>query len=484
MVPGMTGNRTNLTIPPELEAEMTPAVRAFVLSLFDVIRTQQQRIDELETKVTKLEARLGKTPENSSLPPSSQHPHVKPKPRRKPSGRKRGGQKGHPKHERALVPPEDVNETIVLRPKSCRGCGKALSGDDPQPRRHQVFELPEIKPVVTEYQQHRLECSCCRVSTTAKLPDGVPRGQSGPRLIAFTGLLMAYFRQSKRRTTEFLQTLLNTPCSTGLTVKHQNITTDALQRCYDELADALPKVDAANLDETATKEANQKAWLWVAATRRFTLFAARRTRSASVVRELMGEHFGGVITCDRYAGYDHCPRRQLCWAHLKRDFQAMIDRGGAAMRIGKRLMKATCKLFRHWQRYRDGTIVRATLRRNIHRLKYRVWEALEAGMRCRHQPTAGTCGHLFDRFDHLWTFAEHADVEPTNNVAERALRHAVIWRKLSFGTQSESGSRFVETLLSVIETCRQQGRGVFAFMTKAVSAHFKGQAAPTLLDGV
>jgi transposase len=174
MVPVMTGNRTNLTIPPELESEMTPAVRAFVLSLFDVIRTQQQRIDELETKVTKLEARLDKTPKNSSLPPSSQHPHAKPKPKRKPSGRKKGGQKGHPKHERALVPPEEVDETITLRPKSCRRCGKALFGDDPQPRRHQVFELPEIKPVVTEYQQHRLECSCCRVSTTAVLPDGVP----------------------------------------------------------------------------------------------------------------------------------------------------------------------------------------------------------------------------------------------------------------------------------------------------------------------
>jgi len=449
-----------------------------------IIAYYENRIDALETKLTKLEARLGKTPENSSLPPSSQHPHAKPKPRRKPSGRKRGGQKGHPKHERTLVPPEDVTETITLKPPHCRRCGKAISGDDPQPRRHQVFELPEIKPVVTEYQQHRLTCPCCHTSTTAPLPDGVPAGQSGPRLIAFTALLMAYFRQSKRRTALFVETILQTPCSTGLTVKHQNITTAALRSCYDELRDALPTVAAANLDETAAKEANQKAWLWVAATRRFTLFAARRTRSADVVRELLGERFGGVITCDRYAGYDHCDRRQLCWAHLKRDFQAMIDCGGGSKRIGKRLMDATCELFRHWRRSRDGTIVRATLRRNIQRLKYRVWVALEAGMRCRHDSTAGTCGHVFDRFDHLWTFADHADVEPTNNAAERALRHAVIWRKLSFGTQSAAGSRFVETLLSVIETCRQQGRDVLTFVTEAVTTHFAGQASPPLLGGV
>lgn len=466
----MSGSRTSLTIPPELEAEMTPAVRAFVEMLLS-------RIDELET-------RLGKTPENSSLPPSSQHPHAKPAPPKSKSKKKRGGQKGHPKQERTLVPPEDVDETVALRPAACRRCGKALFGDDPQPLRHQVFELPEIKPIITEYQRHRLACPCCHISTTAALPDGVPRGQSGPRLIAFTALLMAYFRQSKRRTALFVEEILNTPCSTGLTVKHQNITTAALRSCYDELRDALPQSNAANLDETAAKEANQKAWLWVAATKRFTLFAARRTRAARVVRELMGERFGGVITCDRYAGYDHCPRRQLCWAHLKRDFQAMADAGGAAKRIGTRLLDATRELFRHWQRFRDGTTVRATLRRHIQKLKFRVWEALEAGMRCRHDATAGTCGHLFDRFDHLWTFAEHADVEPTNNAAERALRHAVIWRKLSFGTQSVSGSRFVETLLSVIETCRQQGRSVLQFVAGSVAAHFAGQAAPRLLSGV
>ena len=210
------------------------------------------------------------------------------------------------------------------------------------------------------------------------------------------------------------------------------------------------------------------------------MFSVRLTRAATVVRDLLGESFDGVVTCDRYAAYEGY-RRQLCWAHLKRDFQAMIDAGGSSKRIGSRLMDVAHELFRHWQRYRDGTITRRTMVRNIHRLKYRVWAALEDGMRCGRASTAATCSHLFERFDHLWTFLSHAEVEPTNNAAERALRHAVIWRKLSFGTQSASGSRFMETLLSVIETCRQQKRDVLSFVTRAVEAHFAHQPCPSLL---
>lgn len=468
MVPTMSGGHTSLTIPPELEAEMTPAVRAFVATLL-------KRIQELET-------RLGKTPQNSSLPPSTQHPHAKPKPLRKPSGKKRGGQPGHQKYQRPLIPTDECTQVESFKPPRCRRCGERLSGEDSQPLRHQVWELPEIKPIVTEYQRHRLTCPCCGTSTAAELPDGVPAGQSGPRLVAFVALLMACFRQSKRRTALFVETILNIPCSTGLTVKHQNITTEALAPCYQELKAALPQVEAANLDETATKQAEHKAWVWVAVTSLFTVFAVRLTRAATVVSEMLGEAFEGVITCDRYSAYDRY-RRQLCWAHLLRDFQAMIDAGGKSKQIGQRLMDVADELFRYWHRYRDGTTTRATMKRNIHRMKYRLWEALEDGMRCRHASTAGTCRHLFDRFDHLWTFLNHAEVEPTNNAAERALRHAVIWRKLSFGTQSASGSRFVETLLSVIETSRQQDRDVLSFVTEAVTAHFANRRTPSLFPG-
>ena len=239
----------------------TPLVTADVLERLpseavEIIQVLLARIEELER-------RLGMNPQNSSLPPSSEHPHAKqPKPKRKPTGRKRGGQKGHQKHQRTLVAPEQVTETVTLKPPHCRRCGKILKGNDLGPLRHQVFELPEIKPIITEYQRHRLECPCCGVSTTAPLPVGVPEGQTGPRLTAFTALLMAYFRQSKRRTSLFLEALCNIPCSVGLTVKLQNTATKALRGCYEQMQQALPRSDAVSMDETPAKEANQTAWLW------------------------------------------------------------------------------------------------------------------------------------------------------------------------------------------------------------------------------
>lgn len=462
---------------PELWERIPAEAQAIFLEMAETIVDLQHRVKELE-------ARLGMTPQNSSLPPSSQHPHAKPKPRSKPSGRKRGGQRGHKKHQRTLVPPEDVTETVTLKPPHCRRCGGTLRGHDREPLRHQVFELPEIKPIIIEYQRHRLACPCCSITTTAALPVGVPAGQTGPRLVAFTALLMAYFRQSKRRTALFLEALCSVPCSTGLTVKHQNLATRALRPCYDQMRQALPRSDVVAMDETPAKEANCKAWLWTAMAKRFTLFRIAATRKADVAQELLGKDYTGIVTSDRYGGYNWIGRQQLCWAHLLRNFQSLIDAGGKAKAVGRRLRDSAQALFHHWHRYRDGLIMRSTLRRNIRGLWWPVYEALEEGTLSLSGKQGGMCRHIFDRFDALWTFLDHTDVEPTNNASERALRHAVIWRKLSFGTQSAAGSRFVETLLSVIETCRQQKRNVFSFVTTAVEAHFKKQPAPKLLPEV
>jgi transposase len=468
-------------ISAELLAGLDPDARRLIRAL---VEYYERRIDQYEARIAELERRLGMTPANSSLPPSSQHPHAKPAPKKPKSKRKRGGQPGHEKHERTLVPPERVDETIVIKPENCRRCGERLKGSDADPLRHQVWELPPIEPIITEYQRHRLECPCCGTTTCGELPPGVPTGQSGPRLVALTNLLMGCFRQSKRRTALFLETVLNVPCSAGWVVKMQNLGCAALRPCYDELAAALPRAEAINLDETGTKQANQKGWIWVAATTAFTLFAIRMTRSAQVVRDLLGSDFDGIITTDRYGGYNDYGRRQVCWAHLLRDFQGLIDAGGVGKRIGRRLQKIGRKLFHHWHRARDGTITRATLRRNMQSLKYDMWQTLEDGQRCRHARTNAVCDDLFARFDQLWMFLEHPDVEPTNNAAERALRHAVIWRKLSFGTQSEPGSRFVETLLTVIETCRQQDLDVVTFVTGAIQSHWTRQPHPSLLAGV
>jgi transposase len=464
-------------IPPELDAEMTPAVRDLVWSL-------QARISELEARIAELERRR-KTPQNSSLPPSAQHPHAKPRWRKRKSKRKRGGQPGHPKHERPLVPTEQCDQVQSLKPTECRRCGGKLSGSDPEPLRHQVWELPEIKPHVTEYQRHRLDCPCCGQTTCGELPAGVPQGQSGPRLMAFTALLMAYYRQSKRRTAEFLTTLLGQPCSAALTVKMQTQVTAAARPAYEELAAQLPAEEHLNADETATKEENRKAWLWTFVAQMFTVFTVRATRAATAVDEFLTGGFHGIVTCDRAKMYWRARRLQWCWAHLKRDFQGLIDRGdNQAKRLGYDLRRMTCKLFEHWDNYRDGTISRAAFVRRMAPVRREVERLLLRGIQSGNKSLVGMCRELHEHRDWLWTFVRCEGVEPTNNAGERALRHAVIWRKLSFGTQSTAGSRFVETMLTVIETCRQQHRNAFEYLTAAVQARLTGERTPSLLTGV
>lgn len=458
-------------ITPEQLAALSPEFRALLQAVVD---HYERHIAELEAKVEQLESRLNKSPRNSSLPPSAEHPHAKPAPPREKSGRKPGGQPGHPKHERALVPVEQCTSVEQLKPDTCRRCGEKLTGSDPEPLRHQVWELPEIKPLITEYQQHRLTCPCCQITTCAPLPAGVPQGQSGSRLTAALAVLMAACRQSKRKVAWLSETLFGIPCSPGLAVKLQQLAAAALKPAYDQLCAALPAQRELNIDESPTKEGKLKAWTWAFVARDFTVFAVRPSRSAEVLDELLTDRFTGVIMCDRAKMYFRCDLLQWCWAHLKRDFQAMAERANAAAkRLGEQLLEQTKRLFEEWHRFLAGTISRRVLKRVVSPLRDEVERLLKVGFRCRHSPTAGTCTELLHHRDWLWTFLDYDRVVPTNNAAERALRHGVIWRKLSFGTKSASGSRFVETLLSVIETCRQQKRDAFAFVTQAVERLFR-----------
>lgn len=469
-------------ITPEQLAALPPEFRAL---LETVIEHYEARIAQLEGRIAELEARLGKTPQNSSLPPSSQHPHAKPRQKKPKSKKKQGGQPGHKKHERPLIPTDDCDEVQELQPTECRQCGTRLRGCDPAPLRHQVWELPEIEPYVTEYRRHRLSCPCCGESTCAELPPGVPQGQSGPRLVALTALLMAYYRQSKRRTAEFLTALLGQPCCPALTVKMQRQATAALRPAYDELVARLPTQGQVSGDETATKEQNQKAWLWTFVAHTFTVFAIRATREATALVELLTAEFAGVMTCDRAKMYWRTGRLQWCWAHLKRDFQALIDGGdGQAKRLGYDLRRGANQLFGHWADYRAGTISRAAFVRRLAPVRREIERLLLRGMGSGNRSIAGMCRELHDHRAWLWTFVRIEGVEPTNNASERALRHAVIWRKLSFGTQSADGSRFVETMLTVIETCRQQNMNAFHFVTEALQAHFARQRAPLFLSRV
>ena len=465
-------------ITPEQIAALPPEFQTLLRAVID---HYERRIAALEAEV----ATLKKTPRNSSLPPSTEHPHAKPPRNKKGSKKKPGGQPGHPKHERPLLPTEQCQVVIALKPENCRRCGETLAGKDPQPLRHQVWEIPEIKPEVTEYQRHRLTCPCCRTSICAELPAGVPHSQAGPRLVALTALLMGCFRQSKRRVALFLDYVLNQPCSPGWVVKLQQQATAAVTPAYDELVRCLPAERVLGIDESPTKEGKAKAWLWTFVAASYSVFAVRTTRAATILEDLLTEEFEGVVNCDRAKMYWKRGKLQWCWAHLKRDFQALIDhRDGQTKRLGHDLMRDTKELFRHWSRCRDGTITYAGMQRLMRPIRHDVECLLLRGQFSGNPELVGMCRELYAHREWLWTFLEVEGVEPTNNVSERALRHAVIWRKLSFGTKSPHGSRFVAAILTVVETCRQQSRNVFEYLTTAMEAHFAHQPAPSLLPEV
>jgi transposase len=444
-----------------------------------IIRALLATIAKLEQRIVELEHRGDLSPRNSSLPPSTTHPHAKPPATGPKSKRPRGGQPGHDKHERPLIPPDQCRAVVPCLPTHCRRCGGRLTGTDPEPLRHQVWELPSLQPDVTEYRRHRLVC-LCGCSTCGELPPGVPCGQAGPRLIAFAGLLMACFRQSKRRAAQFLSLILNQPASAGWMVLLQNRAAEAVGPAYDELAGELATQAALNVDESPTKEGQAKAWVWTFVATTFTFFACRTSRAADVLKDLLGGGFRGVIHCDRARMYWCYGKLQWCWAHLKRDFQGLIDSPcRTKKRLGHDLMRPTKELFALWKKVRDGTISRRAFRRRMQPIRQQVDALLLRGY--YNALTHGFCKELVEHREHLWAFLELDGVEPTNNAAEQALRHAVIWRKLSFGTQSASGSRFVERLLTVIETSRRQGRDVFAWLVEAVQAHIEGRHCPSLL---
>ena len=445
-------------IPRELLDEMTPAVRAFV----DALLLRQKQLEE---RVEELEAKLAKNSRNSSKPPSTEHPHAKPPPEKKPkSKRKPGGQRGHQKFERALIPTGQCKVVIPCKPGECRSCGKTLRGRDKQPLRQQVWDV-EIRPVVTEYQQHRLTCPCCGITTCGTLPDSVD-GRTGPVLASILVLLTSWFRTSRRKAALFASDICDVPCSAGHVSALEAKATKALEPVYNELAGILPDQSNLAIDETPFRRGRLKTWLWTFVAATFTLFVLRPTRKAIVLTETIGADFDGSINCDRAKMYFQYDTLQWCWAHLIRDFQALIDSSdNQRKRLGYDLMRETKKLFIEYARCRDGTIRHATLRRNLQPVRKKVEGYLLRGFGTA---ARGMCKELYNHKEHLWTFLRDPQVEPTNNAGERSLRHGVIWRKLSFGTQSERGDRFVETMLTIIETCRKQSRNVLQFVTQAL----------------
>jgi transposase len=271
--------------------------------------------------------------------------------------------------------------------------------------------------------------------------------------------------------------------SVGTISQSEKATTEVVAEPVEEARTYVHAQRVAHLDETSWRQGDQRAWLWVAVTSLVTVFLIRMSRGGQVARELLGEHFSGILVTDRYSAYNWYPVRwrQVCWAHLLRDFEAIRGRGGASEEIGEALLAKAHQMFRWWHRVCEGTLQRSTFRAYMRPLSREVEHLLEAGSRCGVSATEGMCHELLKRREALWTFVQVEGVEPTNNAAERAIRPGVQRRKISFGTQSEEGSRFVESMMTVVATLKQQKRDILAYLTAAHEAALRGEAAPSLL---
>ena len=440
-----------------------------------IIQLQQQltetaqksvEIVRLNAEIAVLKEKLGQNSRNSSLPPSSDSPFGKPAPKREPSGSKQGAQAGHNGVGRNLRPTTEVDRMVELRPSACSNCGSLLLGDDESPARRQMIEITTAGTLLTEYRRHRLRCLSCRKINRAEWSEQAQSGVFGAKVIAVIGYLTGRLGISHRDTVETMQELFAVKISLGSVAAVQKRLSQALVEPVAALYEFVEQQSVSLVDETSWREKQAKPWLWVKATARATVFKVLAGRSRDDAKIIIGKNEHGIVTSDRYPGYSHLANanRQICWAHLKRDFQAIAERQGDSKTIGEGLLEQSKRQFRLWQQVRDGTLEMSEFRKLLEPIKEKVSDLLFAGTLSSHSKTRNTCSKILKLEVSLWTFSQIEGVEPTNNQAERALRRAVLWRRKSFGTQSASGSQFVERILTVITTLRQQCRSVFNYL--------------------
>lgn len=485
---------------PKADWEATPAtVQILVTTLLTTISEQQKQLSQLTEQVSHLEEQGKKNSQNSSRPPSSEGFGKATRSKKKPGKRGRGGQQGHPGQSRDLYPIEACTEVINHIPERCGKCGGELSGEDSAPYRHQIVELPPIEPIVIEHRLHQLECEHCGSVTRSTLPEGITRKGYGERLSALVGLLSGGYRQSHRQVKTLLEVLANIKISTGSINRLRQEISRALGEPLEEALEYVQKSEILHSDETSFKQGNgdggnqenKQAWLWVLVTPLVTVFSLWLSRSQAVAKTLIGESYKGIVISDRYSSYRWIPesQRQVCWAHLKRDFTCIAERTGVSQAIGEGLLAQEKRLFELWYQVRDGTLSRQEFKQAVQGIRGEVKRWLEEGasyeIGAREKTplakTVRTCRQLLGIEGALWTFVEVEGVEPTNNAAERALRPAVIWRRTSFGAQSQGGSEFVARMLTVLTSLQSQRRDVLEFLTEAIRAQRFGHKPPSLL---
>jgi transposase len=438
------------------------------------------RIQFLEKRLEELERRLGMNSNNSSKPPSSDPPgmSVQLPPRRR---KKRGARNGHPPHLRSLLPQEFVKKHIHLKPDRC-SCGSPhLKATDREPLRHQIVDIPPIKPDVVEYVQHIFRCRDCGAFVYHPLPDDVKRQYFGPGVLSIVGILTGYINTSKRKALAMMNEVFSVPMSLGGLSQCEAQLAEALKQPYQEATDYVQAQQTAHADETGWPRGNRlKGWLWVLCCTSAAVFMVQAGRGQAAAKKLLGA-FSEVLHCDRWSGYNcFAGLRQLCWAHLKRDFKALSEAKGSMGRIGRELFSLAKQILYMRKRVRDGTLLWQTFQYRMEPLIKRVETLLEKGADSG-EPLAGQCRRIYNQRRFLWTFVYNACVEPTNNLAERIIRQAVLWRKGSFGTQSERGARYVERILTVCTTCRLQGQSVIEYLRNTCHCHLNGVPVPSLI---
>jgi transposase len=454
---------------------LSPAVRAVIEALEAAVAALQERVRELE-------ARLAQNSTNSSQPPSSDGPGVVREPK-KPTGKKRGAQKGHRGHHRKQLTAERVDEVVIHRPQTCGYCGHGLSeAKEAKPAHvHQVVELPPIRARVVEHRRVCVRCPGCRKLTRGRLPTEVGGKHFGPRLAALGGLLAGYYRLSRRATIDLLSRLLDVPApSLGSTEAFTQETSAALAEAYREIQQEVRQSEWTGVDETPWKLCGKKHWLWVATAKRATLFHLGASRGSKELRGFLGEEFKGTLSSDRWCAYQIYGRRQVCWAHLVRSFRRLGLRGGKAAEFAEQGQTICREVFKRHRGMEEGKLDREQLKSSMAPLQRRLLRLIQCGEKSTDRRVAGASRNLLRLWPSLWTFMEEP-LELTNNAAERALRAAVLWRKNCFGNQSEPGMRYAERILSVSATCRQQRIHPLDFLAQSITALRSGSPIPKLL---
>ena len=439
----------------------------------EVLRQHVARQDEL---LAVLHERLKLDSKNSSKPPSSDGPSSGNRAQRRASERKRGAQKGHKGSFRALVDEAQVDHIFDCKPVEVCDCGAAVQVLAEEPVRHQVFDVPPVKPQVNEYRRYSGRCLGCGKAHRAALPAGVPSGQIGPRALALIGTLGTHYHLTQFKIRDLLARLMGVDFSVGAISQAHGKVAQALQAPLLEVAGYVAQAPVKQLDETSYPREGGGNWAWAVVTPKVVWYSLLPSRARYVATDLIGAKPSGIVVCDRYAVYDFVDpkQRQICWAHLLRDMTRISERAGLAGQIGRGLLGTGYLLFR-WRAQDRSTAQFDPLRRRVKRL------LLQGTAQTQCTRTANTCANLLKLEPALWTFLADTAVPPTNNSSEQAIRALVLKRKISGPTRSRRGDEFIARGFSAHETCRRQGRDLWDYLHSAVVAWIDKTLPPSLL---